>query len=139
MRTFLTGFEDPIVCRFASFELVRGEWRRYLNDLSTGTEQSFVNNFTQFDISVVNYEENAHRSPVPYNLPPGIERETMYGATSFTQQNEQAMVLKIRDLEDGDARAAFKNVTMDMRNYDCLLYTSPSPRDLSTSRMPSSA
>ncbi len=118
LRTFLTGFEDPIVCRFASFELVRGEWRRYLNDLSTGTEQSFVNNFTQFDISVVNYEENAHRSPVPYNLPPGIERETMYGATSFTQQNEQAMVLKIRDLEDGDARAAFKNVTMDMRNYE---------------------
>ena len=25
------------------------------------------------------------------------------------------------------------------RVYDCLLYTSPSPRDLSTSRMPSSA
>ena len=25
------------------------------------------------------------------------------------------------------------------RNYTCLLYTSPSPRDLSTSRMPSSA
>jgi len=25
------------------------------------------------------------------------------------------------------------------RNLDCLLYTSPSPRDLSTSRMPSSA
>ena len=24
-------------------------------------------------------------------------------------------------------------------NYSCLLYTSPSPRDLSTSRMPSSA
>ena len=29
--------------------------------------------------------------------------------------------------------AAFKN------HIDCLLYTSPSPRDLSTSRMPSSA
>ena len=26
-----------------------------------------------------------------------------------------------------------------MRKYNCLLYTSPSPRDLSTSRMPSSA
>ena len=25
------------------------------------------------------------------------------------------------------------------KNYGCLLYTSPSPRDLSTSRMPSSA
>ncbi len=33
LRTFLTGFEDPIVCRFASFELVRGEWRRYNNTL----------------------------------------------------------------------------------------------------------
>ena len=28
---------------------------------------------------------------------------------------------------------------LDKRFYDCLLYTSPSPRDLSTSRMPSSA
>ena len=27
----------------------------------------------------------------------------------------------------------------DIRVYTCLLYTSPSPRDLSTSRMPSSA
>tara|TARA_Y100000994_G_scaffold43191_1_gene33777 strand:- start:12506 stop:19615 length:7110 start_codon:yes stop_codon:yes gene_type:complete len=117
IRTFLTGFEDTVVCRFATLELVRGEWRRYLNNLSTGNEEVFSNNATQFDISVVNYEENAHRSPVPYNLPPGIERETMYGATSFTQQNEQSMVLKISDLEDGDARAAFKNVSMDMRNY----------------------
>ena len=29
--------------------------------------------------------------------------------------------------------------TLDGKTYDCLLYTSPSPRDLSTSRMPSSA
>ena len=27
----------------------------------------------------------------------------------------------------------------DKKGYGCLLYTSPSPRDLSTSRMPSSA
>ena len=113
IRTFFTGFEDTVVCRFATLELVRGEWRRYLNNLSTGNNEEFSNNSTQFDISVVNYEENAHRSPVPYNLPPGIERETMYGATSFTQQNEQSMVLKISDLEDGDARAAFKKAEMD--------------------------
>ena len=31
-------------------------------------------------------------------------------------------------------------ITLEYReNKDCLLYTSPSPRDLSTSRMPSSA
>ena len=34
------------------------------------------------------------------------------------------------------AQAVIKNVSQE---YDCLLYTSPSPRDLSTSRMPSSA
>ena len=45
----------------------------------------------------------------------------------------------------GDARVAVKvqrpglreQITLDL--YICLLYTSPSPRDLSTSRMPSSA
>ena len=31
------------------------------------------------------------------------------------------------------------DVLLNGSNYDCLLYTSPSPRDLSTSRMPSSA
>ena len=31
------------------------------------------------------------------------------------------------------------NETINSMDYSCLLYTSPSPRDLSTSRMPSSA
>ena len=31
------------------------------------------------------------------------------------------------------------NITAKPRTHVCLLYTSPSPRDLSTSRMPSSA
>ena len=40
-------------------------------------------------------------------------------------------------MPDGSERAtAFASRTL---NDDCLLYTSPSPRDLSTSRMPSSA
>ena len=34
----------------------------------------------------------------------------------------------------------FLDIVMELRKrYNCLLYTSPSPRDLSTSRMPSSA
>ena len=116
IRTFFHGFQENIVCRFATFELVRGEWRRYLNDL-TNSELNSDDVQTQFDISVVNFEENGSRYPIPYVLPPGIQRETYYGATSLQQQNEQSMVLKVLDLEDGDARAAFKNVTMDMRNY----------------------
>jgi cell surface protein SprA len=30
MRMFMTGFTDPVVLRFARLDLVRGEWRRYL-------------------------------------------------------------------------------------------------------------
>ena len=33
----------------------------------------------------------------------------------------------------------YQNYAVDSENQTCLLYTSPSPRDLSTSRMPSSA
>ena len=46
---------------------------------------------------------------------------------------------------DADALAALAEETgglavpCDVADYACLLYTSPSPRDLSTSRMPSSA
>ena len=36
---------------------------------------------------------------------------------SYRQQNEQAMSLKLEDLAPGDARAVYKNSTMDMRQY----------------------
>ena len=36
-------------------------------------------------------------------------------------------------------QAGMSGVDFIVINTDCLLYTSPSPRDLSTSRMPSSA
>ena len=37
------------------------------------------------------------------------------------------------------AAKAFADEQLKRKHYSCLLYTSPSPRDLSTSRMPSSA
>ena len=39
----------------------------------------------------------------------------------------------------GTYRLSNLTVSVPARIWDCLLYTSPSPRDLSTSRMPSSA
>ena len=44
--------------------------------------------------------------------------------------------INIRTIAEAKRNKAKKQGT---RAYDCLLYTSPSPRDLSTSRMPSSA
>ena len=116
LRLFFNDFQNEIVCRFASMELVRGEWRRYNNSLLV-TENDINDDDTSFDISVINIEENGSRLPINYILPSGVERETLIGATSLQQQNEQSMVLKVVDLENGDARAAFKNVSMDMRNY----------------------
>ena len=97
-------------------ELVRGEWRRY-NESLVENDELEINSDASFDISVVNIEENGSKIPINYVLPPGIESETLIGATSLQQQNEQSMVLKVNGLEDGDARATFKNVNMDMRNY----------------------
>jgi len=117
MRMFMTGFEDPTVLRFATLDMVRGEWRKYLNSL-TEPGTPIENEETMFDISVVNLEENGRRDPVHYVLPPGIERERFYGSTTMQEQNEQSISYKICDLENGDARGAFKNVTMDMRTYN---------------------
>ena len=38
-----------------------------------------------------------------------------------------------------DGFLALRELNLTLQPGDCLLYTSPSPRDLSTSRMPSSA
>ena len=44
----------------------------------------------------------------------------------------------LRDVRDALVSNSKSKVNITVK-WDCLLYTSPSPRDLSTSRMPSSA
>ncbi len=119
MRLFMKGFKRPMICRFATLELVRGEWRRYQQPLLApgeyipGSQQTM----TQFDISAVNIEENSDREPIRYVEPPGIEREINLGTTELIRLNEQSMVLKVIDLVDGDARAAFKTTDFDFRQF----------------------
>ena len=43
------------------------------------------------------------------------------------------------DEADADFETFWARQARELLTWDCLLYTSPSPRDLSTSRMPSSA
>lgn len=69
MRMFLTGFKRPIVLRFGSLDLVRGEWRSYEQNLSNTASQT-----GRMSVSAVSYEENSDKTPVNYILPPGIER-----------------------------------------------------------------
>ncbi|MCL2133619.1 MAG: cell surface protein SprA [Bacteroidales bacterium] len=119
IRMFMRGFNDTTILRFATLELVRGEWRRYNQSLlqgQEGTAQPEMPNAI-FDISTVNIEENASRTPVNYVLPPGTTRQIDPGEYQTRQLNEQSMLLKVTDLADGDARAAYKNVDFDFRQY----------------------
>jgi cell surface protein SprA len=119
LRMFLRGFEEEIILRFARLDLVRGEWRKYNLSFLEGGERITVPepSDASFEISSVNIEENASKKPVNYVLPPGFTREIDPTNPQLQQLNEQSIVLKVRDLEDGDARAAFKNVNLDVRQY----------------------
>ena len=52
---------------------------------------------------------------------------------------QQTMYMRVTLSDDPDAQKMVSQVREAARMVGCLLYTSPSPRDLSTSRMPSSA
>ena len=119
MRVFMRGFKKPIICRLASFELVRGEWRRYQHSLLGPGEYipSDDGNETNFVVSSVNIEENAYRSPIHYVVPPGIKREINFGTTNYVRQNEQSLSITVDNLLDGDARGVYKNTDFDFRQY----------------------
>lgn len=119
MRMFMRGFEDTVIVRLATLDLVRGEWRKYSNNLVEGQEGMPVTDMptSSFDISSVNIEENDQRSPVNYVLPPGVSREQDASLQTAIEINEQSMEYKIIDLADGDARASYKTVSLDMRHY----------------------
>ncbi len=121
LRMFLRGFEEPIICRFATFELVRGDWRTYNLSLQEEGDYSPTQGDGEgsFYVGTVSYEENANRTPIPYLLPPGIKREEAYG-TQVYQINEQALTMKVVDLPDGDARAVYKSTSYDLRQFNNL-------------------
>jgi len=120
LRTFLTNFKDSIIMRMAEFRMVGQTWRTYPFDMSQGREtttdpQPEIN--TGFELSVINLEENGSREPIRYILPPDVDRIIDPMNPQMRMLNEQALVLKVNRLEDGDARAIYKELFMDFRQY----------------------
>ena len=118
IRMFMHGWSEEVTLRFARLELIRGEWRRYLGSLLADGE--YIQNeeqTTQFNISAVSIEENGGRQPINYVLPPNIIRQQN---TQFigNQVNEQSLVLDVCGLKDGDSKAIYRNVNLDVRNYN---------------------
>ena len=121
MRMFMTNFSERTILRFAKLEFVRGEWRRYVEDLNApGDGVQTDPDLTNFNIGAVNIEQHEQRDPIPYAVPPGITREIDPSQTYQRQLNEQSLTLEVCGLEDGDARAAYRNVEFDVRNYEKL-------------------
>ena len=114
MRMFMTGFKAITHLRFASLELVRGEWRNYKYNLNMRGEHPANGSIS---INTVNIEENASREPVNYVLPPGVSRIIDSGQSQITQLNEQSMQLTVDNLDAGDARGVYRNTDLDLRTY----------------------
>ena len=112
MRMFLTNFKKPIVLRFATLDLVRGEWRTYEQTLDNSVNESGT-----MSVSAVNIEENNDKSPVNYILPPGITREQDPTQPQLSEENEQALSFTVTNFSTGEAKAVYKNTTLDLRQY----------------------
>jgi len=122
VRVFMRGWNKPVVLRLATFDLVRGDWRKYNKDLAQGGEVLGTDNTMdgEFDISTVNIEENGNRTPINYILPPGIRREQDPTDPYLPLQNEQSLALKVIGLPDGEAKSGYKNLRLDVRQYQKL-------------------
>lgn len=124
VRMFMTDFADTAVIRLAQLQLVRGEWRRYnsennnakvIADPSMGAVP--LDNST-IEVAAVNIEQNGNRQPIPYVVPPGIERQLDWGnLNNNVKLNEQSLSLDVKNLRDGYGRAAYRTATNDFRAY----------------------
>ena len=114
MRMYLTNFTDSVNLRFASLELVKGEWRAYNQPVN----QEFYDPTGMIESSSVSIEENANKKPVNYVLPPGVTREIDPSQQQTRQENEQSMVMRVQNLYPKDSRALYKKLGgYDMRQY----------------------
>ncbi|RNC91860.1 MAG: cell surface protein SprA [Allomuricauda sp.] len=118
MRMYLTGFSSDVVLRFATLDLVRGDWRTYTNSLQPDVDNDPSDDGTVTDVNTVNIEENNGRTPIPYVLPPGVVREQLNNNNTIIRQNEQSLSFVVENLESEDSRGVFKNVNIDVRQYE---------------------
>jgi cell surface protein SprA len=112
MRMFLTGFQHPIILRFGSLDLVRGDWRLYEQNLDNSASQSGT-----LSPSAVSIEENSDKTPVNYILPPGIRRNQDPTQSQLVESNEQALNLVVSNMASGESKAVYRNTTLDLRQY----------------------
>ena len=100
-----------------------------------------IQQITEYDVLISNWFQGIHTEEysLRYGENPHQKAIALINNKSFTQISGRKK-LNYNNLLDLDAaiNIAYGSITNE-NICTCLLYTSPSPRDLSTSRMPSSA
>ncbi|MEE0912458.1 MAG: cell surface protein SprA [Paludibacteraceae bacterium] len=119
IRMYLTEFTKEEHLRFGELQFVRTDWRVYEKNenLVDNSIADKLQKTGRIGISSVCIENDSRKKPVGYQLPPGIDRTIDPSQMQLTEENEQAMVLKIDSLEPNDARAVYKTITLDTRQY----------------------
>ena len=117
VRMYMTQFRKPVTLRFATMQLVRGDWRPYLQPIASknNTAPTVSGEFTTSAISI---EEHGDRKPVNYVLPPGVTRIIDPSQPQLRQDNEQALALNINNLGSKESRAVYKKSNLDIRQYE---------------------
>ena len=117
IRMYMTQFQKPITLRFATMQLVRGDWRPYQQPIASklNTAPTISGEFTT---SAVSIEEHGDRKPVNYVLPPGITRILDPSQPQLRQENEQALSLNVNNLGSKESRAVYKKSNLDIRQYE---------------------
>lgn len=95
IRIWLSGYKQPFTMRFASLEFVGSQWRQ---DESINQRNDPG---AELRISTINIEENSNRRPIPYRQPAGGIRAQNRGSQLRSLQNEQSIVLDVRNLSPG--------------------------------------
>ncbi|MBR6103514.1 MAG: cell surface protein SprA [Paludibacteraceae bacterium] len=125
IRMYMTGFSTETHLRFGAMNLVRTDWRVYSqnkNLFEASYNDGIDSNGGSGSISVssVNIENDADKSPVPYDLPPGVSRVIDPSQTQVREENEQSMLISLDSLGTKQARAVYKKTSLDMRRYERL-------------------
>ncbi|WP_249107443.1 cell surface protein SprA [Porphyromonas sp. oral taxon 275] len=121
MRLYLRGFDRTTQLRFGALRLMRGDWRAWQGSL--GEEQGAAAAAAPsvedggLLVSSVNIEEHGDRRPINYVSPPTSARQLGQRLGQSQLQNEQALSLKLRELEPQQARAVYRSVQYDLRRY----------------------
>ena len=135
IRMYMTQFKKPVTLRFATMQLVRGDWRPYQRPIASkhNTAPTISGEFTT---SAVNIEEHGDRKPVNYVLPPGITRILDPSQPQLRQDNEQALSLNVSNLGSKESRAVYKKSNLDIRQYERIqLYVHAEAHELEASEL----